>query len=313
MIRLFLIVPFAMLFGSVLAQQDPICSQYMFNNMAINPGYAGSKDQIAISAIHRLQWVGQAGAPTTSTFSIHTPFKIGKVNNGIGLTFVNDKYAFDNNIGISLAYAYRMDVNDGAGKLGIGVSGGFINNSLNATWITTGNATPAANDPTIPNQTESTTTLNFDLGLYYQTDKLYFGISSTNLTQPKKNYSKGSPLINRHYYLTSGYNLPLANPAFEIQPSVFLATDGASSSLDLNTVVTYNKRVWGGFSYRLSAAVVGMVGLELINGLRIGYAYDFSTTNLNKYNNGTHEIMMGYNFSIVKPKVPHRYKSVRFL
>ena len=107
--------------------------------------------------------------------------------------------------------------------------------------------------------------------------------------------------------------MALPNPALDLQPSVLIVTDGRSSSFDINSILTYNKRIWGGVTYRVNSAVIGMVGIELRSGLRIGYSYDFSASDLAKYNNGSHELMVSYSFNISKEKIPHKSKSVRFL
>ena len=315
MIRAFLISLLILFFGAAYAQQDPQYSQFMQTNLSVNPGYAGSKDAICASALHREQWYGLTGAPSTSVFNIDASVKPFKINSGVGLTILNDNIGFDKNIGLNLAYAYRMNVNNGNGKLGIGISAGFYNKALNATWDagkSTGNV-PAESDPGIPGAKESASTFDLNFGLYYKSENVYFGLSSTHLTEPKFSYDKAQVGLKRHYYLTTGYNIALPNPSFDVQPSIFIGTDGSASRIDLNTVVVYNKRVWGGVSYRLNSAIIGMLGIELSNGLKIGYSYDFSTTNMRKYNSGSHEIMVGYCFNIITEKTPHKYKSIRFL
>lgn len=157
--------------------------------------------------------------------------------------------------------------------------------------------------------------MSFDLafGLYYQTDKMYFGISAQHLNQPAITKADNPSVLKRTYYLSSGYNLSLPNPSFEIIPSIFLVTDGVSSSLTVNTNVLYNKRIWGGVSYRLNDAITAMFGVELFSGVRLGYAYDYSLSTLSGYNDGTHEFMVSYCFTLKKEKPPQRYKSIRFL
>jgi len=312
MIRFFLIIPLALLFGVIYAQQDPQISQYMSSSMVYNPGFAGSRDAICLGLLHREQWVGIPGAPQTSAFFVNMPINPFKINSGIGLSIVNDKIGFEKNVAMNFTYAYRMDIKNGEGKLGIGVSGGFFNKTLEAKWITP-EGDDGTSDNAIPGQKESAMVFNLGLGLYYRTDKLYLGLSSTNLTQAKFKFSKGAPNLTREYYVTAGYSMALPNNLLELQPSVLIATDGRSSSFDINSILTYNKRIWGGVTYRLNAAVVGMLGIELKNGLRIGYSYDYATSAISNYNSGTHEVMLNYCFNIVKEKMRRKYKSVRFL
>lgn len=279
--------------------------------MTINPGYAGSSDLICASAINRQQWVGFEGAPATTVVNVNSPFRLFGKSHGAGITVYNDKYAFNNDIDINVSYAYRMSL--ASGQLGIGISGGFINASLDPKWVYPEDIAVTGPDPNIPQSKESVMSLDLGFGLFYKTDRMYFGLSSQHLNEPVINKSANASTLKRHYYLTSGYNLALPNPSFEIIPSIFLVTEGASSSLTVNTNVLYNKRIWGGVSYRLNDAIIGMFGIELFNGVRIGYAYDYSLSDLSGYNDGTHEFMVSYCFSLKKEKPPQRYKSIRFL
>jgi type IX secretion system PorP/SprF family membrane protein len=295
-------------------QQDPQYSQNMFNTMSVNPGYAGSNDAICASLIHRQQWVGFDGAPVTSDFNVNAAIKPFKVNSGIALGVMKDKLGYDNDIDLKFAYAYRASVGDG--KLGIGVGVEVLNKSLNATWTVpeSGGFTQPTGDPSIPKEKESATVVDFSAGVFYRTEKLYLGVSSTHLRQAEINYEvETKPFLARQYYLTTGYTIALPNPLFELQPSVFVKSDGKTTQLDLNTCVLYNKRFWGGLSYRLNDAVVGMVGVELSNGLKLGYSYDFTISDMHKNSSGSHEFMIGYCFSVKKDKAPQKYKSIRFL
>jgi type IX secretion system PorP/SprF family membrane protein len=297
-------------FVAVRAQQIRQFSQNMFNTMAINPGYAGSNDAICATIIHRQQWVGMEGAPTTSVFNVNAAIKPFKVNSGIALGVMNDKLGFNNDIGFNFAYAYRLNVGDG--KLGIGVGVDVVNTSLEAEW------TPPLNgnykdDSSIPGPKENAMVFDFSAGLFYRTEKLYLGVSSMNIRQAKLDYEKANPFLARQYYLTSGYTITLPNPSFELLPSIFVKSDGKTTQLDANACVLYNKKFWGGLSYRINDAIIGMLGIELSNGLKIGYAYDFTVSDIQKNSSGTHEFMVGYCFSVKKEKVPQKYKSIRFL
>jgi type IX secretion system PorP/SprF family membrane protein len=298
---------------AVKAQQDPQFSQNMFNTMAINPGYAGSNDAICATLLHREQWVGFKGAPSTSLFNVNAAIKPFKLNSGIALGVMNDNWGYDRDIGLNFSYAYRLSVGDG--KLGIGVGVEMINKSLNAEWYvpSNGNYTPPDTDPSIPNKKESAMVVDFAGGVFYRTEKLYLGVSSTHIRQAEMEYQKGNPFLARHYYLTSGYNISLPNPSFELIPSIFVKSDGKTTQLDVNTSVLYNKKFWGGLSYRINDAIVGMVGVELSNGLKLGYSYDFTISDIFKNSGGSHEFMVGYCFSIQKEKAPQKYKSIRFL
>jgi len=302
-----------LIFASFLAdaQQDPLFSQNMFNQMAINPAYAGSNDMICATAINRMQWVGFGeGTPGTTVVNVNSSVKPFGLSSGVGLNIQNDKFGFNSDLGINASYAVRFNIS-GAGKLAIGLNGGFVNNSLKATWQTP--SSPAGGDNAIPSPDESS--INFDLGagLFFNNESMYFGASVTHLNQTKLNKAVEPSTYRRHFYLTGGYTLSLPNPVWEINPSVFIGTDLITNQFSLTANMIYNKKFWGGVSYRVGEAVMAMIGIELFSGMRVGYAFDFSTTDISSYNSGSHEFMLGYCFSLKKEKPPQQYKSIRFL
>lgn len=294
-------------------QQDPQISQIMFNQMFINPGYAGSSDMIYIAALNRQSWVGFDGAPKTTVFHVNAPFNLFGINSGVGLSLMSDQAGFDDNLGINLSYAYKIDI--ATGKLGIGLSLGMMNKALEPAWIipTSDYHEPASVDPLIPENNESYVAFDMGFGAYFKTREFYIGISSTHLNEAKIKYSKGTPYLKRHYYVIAGYHLPINNPMIEVTPSIYLFSDGRASQLSINTNVQYNKKIWGGVTYRAGDAIIGLVGMELFNGVRVGYAYDFATSDIRKNSNGSHELMMSYSFNLRFDRSPQRYKSVRFL
>jgi type IX secretion system PorP/SprF family membrane protein len=296
-----------------LSQQDPLSSQYMFNTLTYNPGVAGTSGMICATALNRQQWVGFTGAPATTVFNISAPVSLFGIKSGVGLVVESDKIGFDKNINLSASYSYLM--NFGPGKLGIGLNMGMLNTTLTPNWqIPLGdNFTPASGDPLIPETKESVVAFDAGLGLYYKTDKYYASLSVTHINQPKLKFTKGTPYISRHYYLTGGYTLQLPNPSLELLPSLFAFSDGKVVQFTLTSLVRYNKKVWGGVSYRAGDALIGIVGLELFNGIRLGYSYDFTISDMGKTSSGTHEFMINYCFDLSLGKSPMKYKSIRFL
>jgi len=297
----------------VLAQQDPQSSQYMFNTLTFNPGVAGTSGMICATAMNRQQWVGFKGAPSTTLFNISAPVSPFGIKSGVGLVVENDNIGFDKNINLTLAYSYLMDL--GTGKMGIGVNLGMINTTLNPTWvIPSGDAfTPVSGDPLIPENKESYVAFDAGLGVYYKADKYYGSLSVTHINQPKIKFSKGTPYFSRHYYFTGGYNLQLSNPSLELMPSLFAYSDGKVVQVTVTSLIRYNKKVWGGVSYRAGDALIGIIGLELFNGIRLGYSYDFTLSDIGKTSSGSHEFMINYCFDLSLGKSPMKYKSIRFL
>jgi type IX secretion system PorP/SprF family membrane protein len=297
----------------VLSQQDPVTSQYMFNTLTYNPGVAGTSGMICATALNRQQWVGFKGAPSTTVFNISAPVSPFGIKSGVGLLVESDNIGFDKDINLSASYSYLMDL--GTGKLGIGLSLGMLNKTLSPEWqIPGGDAhTPASGDPLIPENKESFIAFDAGFGLYYKTDKYYASLSVTHINQPKIKFTKGEPYVSRHYYLTGGYTLQLPNPSLELVPSVFAYSDGKVVQVALTSLIRYNKKVWGGVSYRAGDALIGIVGIELFNGIRLGYSYDFTVSDIRKNSTGSHEFMVNYCFDLSLGKSPMKYKSIRFL
>ena len=281
--------------------------------MTYNPGFAGTSGMICATALNRQQWIGFKGAPSTTVFNFSAPVSLFNIKSGVGLLVESDNIGFDKDINLSAVYSYLLEV--GRGKLGIGISLGMLNKTLNPEWqIPNGDGfTQPDLDPLIPGNKESFVAFDAGLGLYYRADKLYTALSVTHINQPKIKFSKGLPYVSRHYYLTAGYTVQLPNPSFELLPSVFAFSDGKVAQFTVTSLLRYNKKVWGGVSYRAGDALIGVVGFELFNGIRIGYAYDFPMSDIRKNTSGSHEFMVNYCFDISLGKSTMKYKSIRFL
>lgn len=293
-------------FGVALAQQDPQYSQNMFNQMGVNPGYAGANDQICATAINRQQWLGFDGAPQTTLLTVDAAISPFGVESGVGLNVVNDEIGFSSNFYLQGVYAYRMDL--WQGELGIGAGIGFINKTVDGSFEPI-----SADDGTIPEK-DNNISLDLSMGLFFQGNNFYAGGAVSHINQPNFNLNGTEVgVMRRHYFVAAGYNFQTPVALLELKPSVFLKSDGISSQINLNANVLYNKKIWGGFSYRLNDAVIAMVGIKLFNGIKIGYSYDLSISKLGRYNQGTHEVMLGYCFDLGLNQEPERHKSVRFL
>jgi type IX secretion system PorP/SprF family membrane protein len=156
--------------------------------------------------------------------------------------------------------------------------------------------------------------------VFYKTDELYVGLSSTQVNAPLIEIQNEGATTNipkgRHYYLTSGYNIYLPNPSFEIRPSFIVRSDGKLFDGEISGLLVYNKKLWGGLSYGLtdiSSFGVAYIGLEFIENLNVGFAYGIPSANLNNFTSGSFEILLNYNFTLTKEKITKQYKSVRYL
>jgi type IX secretion system PorP/SprF family membrane protein len=286
----------------VSAQEVPQFSQNMFNKLANNPGFAGSKGNVSASVLHRSQWLGFEGAPSTQNFSIDAelPFLYG----GVGLNVVKDNIAGFSNLGLQASYAYRTEL--GVGQIGMGMSVGMFQSGLDGGFLN-----PATlGDDAIPQGDVKGSALDLGAGIYYNTQDVYIGISSAHLTEPTIEWTDGQDFnTERHYFLIAGYIHDL-NPALLLHPSIYLKSDGATSQLDINTNLIYNNKMWGGVSYRLDEGLILLTGMNVNEDLRLGLAYD--VTMLNPLGNSL-EVMLGYSFKINYDKPISKYKNPRFL
>jgi len=301
------------LLTGISAQSDPVSSQYMFNHMLYNPGSAGSTGNICATAMNRQQWVGFEGAPSSTVFHVNARVNPFNISSGVGLTIISDQTGFDSDNSLLLTYSYIRPL--GNGNLGIGINAGILNKSIDPSWnIPSGDIfVQPSGDPLIPDGKESHLAYDMSFGLFYNTVNYYGGLSVTHLNEPKIKYATATPYIARQYYATAGYTVRLPNPNFELLPSAFLWTDGRMLQLSINTTVRYNKKVWGGVSYRAGDALTGLIGIELYNGIRIGYSYDFPMNDIRKSTSGSHEFLINYCFDLSMGRSSKRYKSIRFL
>ena len=292
------------------AQQDPQFSQNMFNILSVNPAFAGSEEDILVSAINRQQWVGFDNAPVSTVVNVSTPISFMGADHGLGLTILSDKLGFEKNTSMRFSYAYQKKIS--TGSLNIGVSVGFQNNSLKGEWfVPTGDGFVSVEDDLgAGNIDDSKLVFDLGLGFYYHTNNFYVGTSVSHLNKPNIGYNENiETYLARHYYGMAGYRYEL-NESWEILPSIFYKTDAVVSQFDLNTNIRYNKRIWGGVSYRVDDAIVGMLGVLFNNGIQIGYAYDISTSKIAK---GSHEFLLAYRFNTKLERRNQKYKSIRFL
>ncbi|MCB0430259.1 MAG: type IX secretion system membrane protein PorP/SprF [Flavobacteriales bacterium] len=300
------------------AQQDAQFSQNMFNRLAVNPGYAGSQGALCGTLLYRTQWVGFDGAPKTTLLSVDMPVKV--IHGGVGLTVFSDELGAEKNFSAKLDYAYRKPI--GIGTIGVGIELGLFSKSLRGlaeNGVKNGLVPITKGDPSIPTQTEGDMTVDVGFGIYYHTsdNNLYFGVSTTHVPETDVKYTQQNQLIDlslaRHYYVIAGYNYQLPNPSLVLKPSVFIKSDAATTALDINTLLEWNSTIWAGASFRPGDAAVALVGFHPIQDLKIGYAYDFTLSEIKGYSSGSHEVMINYCKKITSEGPTQRYRNVRFL
>lgn len=296
--------------GSVYSQQQPLYTMYMWNQLIINPAYAGTRDALTASAVVREQWVGLDGAPSTQVLSIHSPLPNEKV--GLGLTIQNDHIGPTNNTGVFGDFAYHLQVSEKS-KLSLGLRAGF--SIYQADFSSLNNI--ETNDPAFNKNIENNFLPNFGFGAYYYGNRGYVGLSAPTIIENELN-SGNNPgndnldISNRHYYLMGGYvfNLSQDSAGVMFKPSAIVRmVAGAPVSFDISANFLIKQKLWLGAAYRYQDSFAALVSFQFTEHLQAGYSYDFGTSDLRSYNGGSHEIMLTYDFfkNDVKTKNPRYF------
>jgi type IX secretion system PorP/SprF family membrane protein len=281
------------------AQQDPQYSQYMFNQLALNPAYAGSKEALSTAVFLRSQWTGIEGAPQTETLTLHGPLKKKKV--GLGLTIIADQIGPKNSIGVLGSYAYRIPIRNG--KLAFGLRAGVYSFTYN--WNNISHKDQS--DVVYLNNPNSKIVPTADAGIYYYTNTLYVGFSATHLYNGRltsvSSQNGDDSQFSPHYFFTFGKAWSLSEKVI-FNPSIMVkAANNSPGAVDINASFLLNQKIWLGASARSGYGVVVFTQIYLTDKFRFGYAFDFGFNKIGRAGGGTHEIMLGYDFNIYKSKM----------
>ncbi|MBV6441319.1 MAG: type IX secretion system membrane protein PorP/SprF [Haliscomenobacteraceae bacterium CHB4] len=324
-----LFVPFILVFTvpGAFGQQDPMFTNYFFNKLIFNPAVAGSDGHLTAHLIHRSQWLGIEGAPTTQSLSVHSPLNNERI--GLGLSVVNDNFGASGTLDISTAYAYRFPVGENM-NLSVGLQAGLGNWRGNWSKLTLEDATDE-----VFSENLNTWLPNFGAGAYLSGERFFLGAGCPRILEYDLRESDGgTPYYAknyRHYYSIIGAAFPLGSEQLVFRPSALLKSTGLFSKLrkyssrneissptelDIDLSFFFRQVFWIGMAYR-TALELGdssndsadlWTAFYFRNGLRLGAAYDLTLSKLNKVNNGSFEVMAGYEFNIkIKRVASPRY------
>lgn len=290
-----LIIGFFMLLNTaVYAQQEQQFTQFNDNMLYYNPAYAGSREMLNITALHRQQWMGYQGAPMTTTLSAHTPLKYQ--NFGIGLSLINDRIGPTNGTTINADASYTLRFKKHNGKLSFGLKGGLniLNGDLSS--LTKKDVSDSYLNTRYQNEIQP----NIGAGVYYQSTQWFVGFSIPKIVQSIQQASDIQYLDKRHYYFTVGGYMAV-NRMLKLRPSAMLkVTENAPLALDGSLAFIFYDRLWLGGNYRLQESGAVFAQYQISNQFKIGYAFELATTKLRKYNAGTHEILLSYDLLFKK-------------
>lgn len=290
---LFLLIVIA---GHSYGQQDAIYSQYMFNPFAINPAYAGSRNSYSAVLLHRSQWVGMPGAPSTQSFAVHAP--AAKSGIAWGINFAHDQIGPSRNIVAAATGAYIIKFDKS--KLAFGLRAGIYNTVLDRSKL---NFKEDFDQLDIGGK-EGAMVPSFDFGAYYYKTKFFVGLAINHLTKHTFNFNDypdttvTNMVLRRHIMINAGYVWEIKRN-FVLKPSAMLkAVPGAPVNLDLNVSALFYKRFWLGLGLRNQSSIVLMTDINITDYMRVGYAYDINYNKLGGYNKGSHEVFLGFDFNL---------------
>ncbi|PCH72753.1 MAG: hypothetical protein COB98_11520 [Flavobacteriaceae bacterium] len=284
---------------SSMAQQLPQFTQYMYNTIAVNPAYAGSRGALSIIGLNRNQWVGFDGGPNTQTLSIHSPLRNEKI--GVGLSLLNDKTGYENFTYAYADFSYTIKASETI-NIAFGLKGGFSYYKIDAELM---NDSSVSSDPYF-NKKLNHLTANFGAGIYVHTNKWYLGLSSPRLINTTYTNSTDFKTFEQlHYYGISGYVFTL-NSTLKLKPTFLTKyTHNAPLSYDLTANLLFDEKYWLGGSYRMNGkerAIGFIADMQVNKQLRVGYAYEIPTGEIRPYTSGSHEILLIYEFRFLKSK-----------
>jgi type IX secretion system PorP/SprF family membrane protein len=317
----YIITFFVLLLGISFAnaQQDAMFTKYMFNQLSYNPAYAGSYEFMSINAVYRNQWWGFEGGPQSQTLTVHTPIANNRI--GLGLSLINDKIGPDvGTTTANLAYAYHIPIGKGGGKLSIALQGGITNYRANFNLL----GIRELNDEAFTDMTPNKWLPNFGAGVYYYSKHFYVGASVPHVLNNDLRSDAGTvkwAMQYRHYYFMAGGMVSIS-PAIKFKPSLLIKNVGlfgefknsdvlnfvsAPTEFDLDLSLLFYDMFWVGASTRgafetfnkkssMDSADI-WAAYYLKNGIRIGLSYDYNLTKIQKFAQGTFDVMLGYDFS----------------
>jgi len=280
------------------AQQLPQFTQYMFNTIAVNPAYAGSRETLSVTALHRNQWSGLDGNPETTTFSINTPLKNERI--GVGLSYIRDNLGFENTNYVYGDFSYTVPLSYNV-NLSFGLKGGFTSYSKqDADPLDGAEVGLSVYEP------------NFGAGAYVSSDRWYVGLSSPRILNHTVEQGEFQSLERTNYFAIAGLVLDLSLD-IKFRPSVLSRfVNGAPATYDATAGFLFYEKFWAGATYRFNdlSNFGAFMDYQVTKDIRIGYAYDLLSQEIRGLSSGTHEVIL-----IFEPRLAKKtdlYKSPRY-
>jgi len=286
---------------SIQAQDFPLFTQYMYNKGSINPGYVGVDGKISIAVLHRSQWIGVTGAPTTSNLAFQYPFEKA----AFGVEFSKDDAGPVSKIIGKLQFAYNLEL-DYFTFLSLGVDAGIYNHSFDLNKLT------IRDNENIFSEDYNAIDFDVGIGAFLYAENWYLGISTPNLNlqrvHPGNEYQSDKRLLTG--YLMGGYNFDISQRSI-LQPSFLIRySDQLPISAEMTINMKWSETLTTGLAYRFNSAYSLLIGVNVTRKLHMGYAFDWDQSRFYKTNYGSHEAFIRYYLSTDENSA--RFQSPRF-
>ncbi|WKK78925.2 PorP/SprF family type IX secretion system membrane protein [Marivirga arenosa] len=282
--------------STAFSQQKSVLSQYRFNQLIINPAYAGHKNDLTVNLLHRNQWVNLEGAPVSNIASVHTGIK--DKHSGFGLTFVDESIGVHKSMALFGVYSFSIEFQ--TGTLAAGIQGGF--NQLNSNFQ---ELNLQSQNDVVFSTFQNSFNPNFGVGLFYSNKNGFIGLSSPYIVENRV-LRTGSGLTNaqeaRYYFLTGGYLFPINKDVIFYPSAMVRVQENAPIGFDINANAILQDILNVGLSYRSGDALSMMCSITVNENFTFGYAYDNTLSNIRNYTNDTHELMLIYRINLYKEK-----------
>ncbi len=290
MLRYFLICVILVFGIASYSQQKPVYSQYLFNALAINPAFAGSQDQLSLTAIYRNQWVNFPGAPQVKTVTGNSAIVGKKI--GVGFILSDDQIGVHGDLGVTTAYAYRIRMPNGALSLGLSAGFNYLRSDFNKVTIY---------DMGDPNLTGVYNRFlpNFGTGIFYITRNSYIGFSVPSILNTKLNEDIFSQARQRRYYFLSAGKIYQISEDVQFKPSTLIRfQEKQALGVDINIAFIFQEKILIGNSYRTGDANISTLEFQFNRNFRLGYAYEYVLSKVDQFTQGSHEIMLNYRIDL---------------
>jgi type IX secretion system PorP/SprF family membrane protein len=304
----------------VKAQQKPQYTQYVFNNLLLNPAVSGIENYVDVKTGYRSQWTGLEGAPVTSYISVSAPFgsdfvqgdaaamspgneanpysrlysqnyEAAQPHHGIGFMVVSDQAGPISTTNIDATYAYHLGLSS-TFNLAVGIAAGMNHISLNTSMITTEQP-----DPAIFYGNNSQWKPDLGVGIWGYSSNYYFGISAQQILPQNLYFSTERNIYQTktvpQYFVTGGFKVFLSDDITLLPTTLIKFISPLPLAYDVNMKLAFRDRFWVGASYRNQDSFAGLVGFNISSLINISYSYDFTTSALRTVSSGTHEIVIG--------------------